>query len=70
MVKNKKYVCDDARLMSEWHFEKNNELGIIPSQISYGSAVKVWWICKEGHEWEASPNHRSRGRGCPTCAQI
>ncbi len=70
MVKNRKYVCDDARLMSEWHFEKNNALVIIPSQTSYGSAVKVWWICKEGHEWEASPNHRSGGRGCPTCAQI
>jgi hypothetical protein len=49
--------------------EKNQEFGYEPDKISYGSAIKIWWICKEGHEWEASPNKRSQNRGCPKCAK-
>ena len=54
-------------LSQEWHLVKNKQLrsdNIMPS-----SGKKVWWLCKEGHEWYASPNHRSRGRGCPYCAR-
>ena len=67
--KEKKYVIDNAQLMAEWDFEKNSLLGYKPQTITYGSAIKVWWMCQSGHEWEASPNHRSRGRGCPECAK-
>ena len=63
-------MSDNAQLMAEWNFAKNNILGYTPQKISYGSAIKVWWVCDKGHEWEASPNHRSRGRGCPECANI
>lgn len=55
-------------LIKEWHPIKNGEL--TPYDISYGSARKVWWKCSEGHEWEMTPNCRSRGSGCPYCAQI
>ena len=55
-------------LLTEWHPAKN--IGISPQEISYGSSRKVWWICANGHEWEATPNHRTRGRGCPECAKI
>jgi len=65
-----KYVFDYPNLMLEWNWEKNNALGLDPHKISYGSAIKVWWVCECGREWEASPNHRSRGRGCPTCSEI
>lgn len=68
--KEKKYVSDNAQLMAEWNFDKNSTLGYSPETISYGSAIKVWWICEARHEWEASPNHRSRGRGCPECAKL
>ncbi len=67
--KEKKYVSDNAQLMAEWNFAKNDILGYTPQTTSYGSAIKVWWECQNGHEWEASPNHRSRGRGCPECAK-
>jgi len=69
-TKEKQYVGDNAQLMSEWDFDKNSLLGYEPQTITYGSAIKVWWTCQQGHEWEASPNHRSRGRGCPECAKI
>ena len=68
--KKKQYVGDNAQLMEEWDWEQNAQAGNDPNEISYGSAMKVWWICKEGHRWEASPNHRSRGRQCPICAEI
>lgn len=58
----------NPELLSEWHPVKNTN--DTPKTISYGSARKVWWVCEKGHEWEASPNDRSRGRGCPECAQI
>ena len=68
--KEKKYIIDNTALMAEWDYKKNNLLGYDPQKITYGSAIKVWWICHNNHEWEASPNHRSSGRGCPKCAQI
>ena len=52
-------------LAAEWNYNKNGELK--PSQISCQSNKKVWWICKEGHEWEAVVGSRYRGNGCPIC---
>ena len=52
-------------LLNEWNYEKNN---IMPSDISIWSKNKVWWKCKEGHSWEATPNHRKKGQGCPYCS--
>lgn len=42
-----------------------------PIQVVAGSAKKYRWICPEGHdEYLASPDHRSRGRGCPKCGRL
>lgn len=68
IVAEKKYVSDNARLMQEWNYSKNNDLGYEPSEITFGSTKKVWWICDKGHEWQATPNNRSKGQGCPYCA--
>ena len=70
MSRNKKFISlseFNPVFISEWHPTLNKNL--TPNDISYGSAKKVWWICEKGHEWEQNPNHRSRGRGCPICAQ-
>ncbi|MBO4294016.1 MAG: zinc-ribbon domain-containing protein [Alphaproteobacteria bacterium] len=51
----------------EWHPTKNGEL--TPFDVSFGTHRKVWWLCKNGHEWEASIAKRSSGRrGCPYCS--
>ena len=68
-VKKTQSIYDNADLMAEWNWERNNGLGFNPCELSYGSAKKVWWKCDKGHEWEARPNHKSRGRGCPVCAE-
>jgi len=54
-------------LAREWHALKNPDL--TPEEVTPGSGKKVWWICKEGHEWEAVIYSRSRGSGCPVCSQ-
>ena len=66
--KEKQYVSDNAQLMKEWNWTKNSDLGFDPNEITFGSTKKIWWICDKGHEWQATPNNRSRGQGCPFCA--
>jgi predicted GIY-YIG superfamily endonuclease len=39
-----------------------------PATVTAGSNKHRSWKCEEGHVWSASPNKRSSGRGCPTCA--
>ena len=56
----------NPKLAKEWNYEKNGELK--PDMVMANSGKKVWWICKKGHEWEASIDNRSRGRDCPFCA--
>ncbi len=52
-------------LVKEWHPTKNT--GLKPQELTPGSGKKVWWICKNGHEWEAVIKSRSKGSGCPYC---
>lgn len=54
-------------IAKEWNYEKNGDL--LPSQLSKSSAVRVWWKCSHGHEWQTSVNNRtsSHHSGCPYC---
>ncbi len=67
MIK-KRYLKDNKKLMSEWNWEKNNELGFDPELLSQGSKQKVWWICDKGHSYEAQIKNRVNGNGCSYCA--
>jgi hypothetical protein len=66
--KAKRYVSDDAQLMTEWNWEKNTEIS--PDKIMTGSGKTVWWKCLKGHEWQATPNNRTshKPQGCPYCS--
>jgi len=66
--KEKQYVSDNPRLMSEWDWEKNNETGFNPHELTVGSERKVWWKCSYRHEWQASIANRYKGNGCPYCS--
>ena len=52
-------------LARQWHPTKNGRL--VPSMVSSGSNIKVWWQCEQGHGWKADVAHRVAGRGCPYC---
>ncbi|MBR2455205.1 MAG: hypothetical protein IKB36_04050 [Clostridia bacterium] len=66
--KEKRYVSDNAQLMVEWDWEKNNELGFNPKEITSHSGKKVWWICANGHSFDATIANRANGKGCPYCS--
>lgn len=56
-------------LASEWHPELNAEL--TADQVAPSSGTSVWWLCLEGHEYNAKISDRNageRGTGCPYCA--
>lgn len=65
---NKKYVADNKKLMAEWNWNKNNELGLNPEELTCGSNKKAWWICSKEHEWKATIYNRSNGKNCPYCS--
>ena len=54
------------QLAAEWNYIKNGSLK--PTDVTCGTAKKVWWICNKGHQYKASINHRySLNNGCPIC---
>lgn len=70
-----KAVCADnsfatlrSDLIAEWHPQRN--LPLMPENIVPGSGKRVWWQCKQGHEWKARIIDRTKGKGCPYCAGI
>lgn len=55
----------NPELAKEWDYQLNGSLS--PEDIFPSSNREVWWRCKNGHSWRASPNQRSGGQGCPFC---
>ena len=56
---------EDA-LLNEWALAEN---GRGPEEVSYGSKIKYWWRCPEGHLYQASATSRTNEHtGCPYCA--
>lgn len=53
-------------LAKEWHPVKNGKL--TPDSVMSGSAKKVWWLGRCGHEFEQPIVKRVYGGGCPYCS--
>lgn len=55
-------------LCREW--SPRNEMS--PHDVSHGSAIRVWWVCDKGHEWQAFVYNRAtaNGTGCPACTSV
>ena len=53
-------------LLKEWHPSKN--LPTTPQSVSHGSKKEAIWICNKGHAWKAASSTRTKGIGCPYCA--
>lgn len=52
-------------IAAEWNYSKNGNL--TPQDVCIGGRTKVWWLCKNGHEWE-SPIYSRRKNGCRYCS--
>jgi hypothetical protein len=55
----------DSHLMMEWHPTLN--AGLNPRTLSAAFNRKIWWLCRDGHEWKATLRSRLKGEGCPNC---
>lgn len=55
-------------LAMQWHPKRNGSLS--PKDVTPGSKKKIWWICDNGHEWQAAVQNRNKGSGCPHCPRI
>lgn len=54
-------------LAAQWDQKKNGKL--TPQDVVPGTRRKVWWVCRKGHEWQATVASRTvGGAGCPVCA--
>ena len=50
---------------AEWHPTRN---AIPPNELPADHVMNAWWVCPNGHEYQATVRSRTQGnRGCPTC---
>lgn len=50
---------------AEWHPARN---AVGPDEIAADHVMNAWWICPNGHEYQATIRARTQGnRRCPTC---
>ena len=58
------------KIAREWNKERNGDLK--PTDVIANSNKRVWWKCREGHEWSGLIVNRARkGKadpGCPYCS--
>jgi very-short-patch-repair endonuclease len=53
-------------IAKQWHSTKNGT--DLPVHFSKGNTTKkFWWICDQGHEYDALIKNRANGSGCPVC---
>lgn len=52
-------------LAQQWHPSRNGD--VTPEHVTFRSGKKFWWVCAEGHEWDATPDNRF-SKGCPYCS--
>ena len=58
------------QLIDEWVGLDENGTNIELIEVTRASRRKVWWRCKEGHQWLTDICHRTlNNRGCPECAK-
>jgi len=67
ITKNSSLYDIAPNLVKEWHPSANGIL--IPTKVTVSFSKKVWWICRESHEWQATIQSRLNGNGCPVCKE-
>jgi len=59
---------EKPELLKEWHPSKNTD--VKAREASCTHSEKVWWLCSNGHEWQATIRTRLSGKGCPFCSSF
>ena len=56
VIPKESLAANNADLVKEWDFEKND---LLPDEISSTSSEKYYWKCTSGHNWKASIYQRN-----------
>ena len=60
-------ISEIPKLLKEFYPIKNGDKK--PEDFTYGSGIKLWWICERGHEFQNSPNQSTYyTQNCPYCS--
>lgn len=51
----------------DWDYNKNGNL--TPDNVTHKSSKKVWWLCKEGHQWQMNISSKANNNICPKCSK-
>lgn len=54
-------------LASEFDLVRSN---MSPYEVTVNSHRYAWWLCSNGHSWEAKIYARASGEGCPFCSKM
>jgi hypothetical protein len=66
-LKKKNLELDFPEISKEWNKEKNRDK--LPSDFMSASNKYAWWLCSScRHSWSTKISYRTRGGGCPLCA--
>ena len=59
-------IFSNPDIAKEFHPSKNVDINV--NDLDQASTQKVWWVCKNGHEWKRDVSGRVREKsGCPHC---
>lgn len=53
-------------IAAEFDIVKNAPL--TPDNVTYGSDLKLWWVCPKKHSYRSKVAERTKGKGCPYCS--
>lgn len=67
LKKNSSLFDVAPNLVKEWHPTANSSL--TPRNVKIIYAKKVWWLCNEGHKWQATIKSRLKQNDCPLCGK-
>ena len=65
VTKENNLKVKNPTLPKQWNSTKNGTLK--PEHVLSSVKLKVWWLCKKGHEWEDTINNRTSRLHCPHC---
>jgi superfamily II DNA or RNA helicase len=62
----KSLAATNPAVAAEWHPKRNGEITAV--HVDADHLMNAWWLCPNGHEYQATVRSRARGnRRCPTC---
>ena len=66
--KNNCIAKTNPEILDEWDYNRNDNIGITPYNVTKGTNLKAWWICPKGHHYKSSIAIKTNQHtSCPYC---